>query len=291
MFPVNLELSKFFPKIEMTWQNPNKITNLIFDIEENTSLENLVKLNNEIGNLGVEALMIRCFYTYSLKVLKELIIVYADSPLNYLKDIQIDIVYQKGYEKEFLKIINEISILSIVSSINIYSVEIINSMKFKSDKISIIQKKIINHKNCGVIDDNINSIDLNLISESQKHNSCLNRKLSIDAKGNIKNCPSIPQNYGNINDTTLEEALNHKDFKKYWNITKDQIEVCKDCEFRYICTDCRAYTERTHFNKEGLDISKPLKCGYDPYKGEWQEWSTNPLKEKAINYYGINEIL
>jgi len=101
----------------------------------------------------------------------------------------------------------------------------------------------------------------------------------------------MSQSFGNIKDTTLEKALLHPDFKKYWNLTKDEIEVCKDCEFRYICTDCRAYTERTHTNAEGLDISKPLKCGYNPYTGEWQEWSTNPLKEKAIKYYGMEELV
>ncbi|WP_449401633.1 SPASM domain-containing protein [Chryseobacterium wanjuense] len=109
--------------------------------------------------------------------------------------------------------------------------------------------------------------------------------------GNIKNCPAMPQNFGNIKDTTLEKAVNHLDFKKYWNLTKDNIEICKDCEFRYICTDCRAYTERTNNNNDGLDISKPLKCGYNPYTGEWQEWSTSPLKQKAIQHYGMEKII
>jgi hypothetical protein len=60
--------------------------------------------------------------------------------------------------------------------------------------------------------------------------------------------------------------------------------VCKDCEFRYICTDCRAYLEDPY-----NEYSKPLKCGYDPYTGEWSEWSTNPLKQAAIKYYGMEE--
>ena len=30
----------------------------------------------------------------------------------------------------------------------------------------------------------------------------------------------MPKSFGNIKDLTLEEALNHKDFKKYWNINK-----------------------------------------------------------------------
>ncbi len=96
----------------------------------------------------------------------------------------------------------------------------------------------------------------------------------------------MSQSFGNIKDTTLKKALDHKDFKKYWNITKDQIEVCKDCEFRYVCTDCRAYKE----NPED-DYSKPLKCGYNPYTNIWGEWSTNPLKEIAIEYYGMEDLV
>ena len=100
----------------------------------------------------------------------------------------------------------------------------------------------------------------------------------------------MSQSFGNIKDTTFGEALNHVDFKKYWTVTKDQIEVCKDCEFRHICTDCRAYTERNHFDGD-MDLSKPLKCGYSPYKGEWEEWSTNSLKQKAIEFYGMQELI
>ncbi len=96
----------------------------------------------------------------------------------------------------------------------------------------------------------------------------------------------MPESFGNIRDTTLMEAIEKPGFKKYWNITKDQIAVCKDCEFRYICTDCRAYKE-----DPDDDYSKPLKCGYDPYTGVWEEWSTNPLKQKAIDFYGMREIV
>jgi SPASM domain peptide maturase of grasp-with-spasm system len=139
---------------------------------------------------------------------------------------------------------------------------------------------------CGVIASHYFITHLQAISESLHHNSCLNRKIAIDIDGNIKNCPSMSQSFGNIRDTTLREALDHPDFKKYWNITKDQIAVCKDCEFRYICTDCRAYLE----NPED-QYSKPLKCGYNPYTCEWEEWSTNPLKQKAIDYYGMRDVL
>ena len=157
--------------------------------------------------------------------------------------------------------------------------------------IHFAKKEYFYLKSCGEINKEYFSCNNINYQEANKFNSCLHKKIAIDKDGNIKNCPSMPQSFGNIKDTTLEEALNHQDFKKYWNLTKDNIEVCKDCEFRYICTDCRAYTERTHTNSEGLDISKPLKCGYNPYTGEWEEWSTNPLKEKAIKYYGMEDLI
>lgn len=287
IFSVNKDTMNSFPNIELNWQNPNRITNIIFDIEKDTSIDNLIKLDNEIGFLGVEALLIRCFNRELFRDIKILIEFYGNSQNNYLRDIQLDIAYNNNYGKENIKIINDIANLPVISSINIYYPDVLDIKKFKSDKISLIQKKVTNCKGCGVIDNNIDSINLNLISEAQRHNTCLNRKLSVDSDGFIKNCPSMSQSFGNIKNSTLVQALNYKDFKKYWNLTKDKIETCKDCEFRYICTDCRAYTERSH-TVDGLDISKPLKCGYDPYTGEWQEWSTNPLKQNAIQFYENN---
>ena len=103
-----------------------------------------------------------------------------------------------------------------------------------------------------------------LMFESKKFNNCLNRKLSIDTKGEIKNCPSMKRSFGNVSNTSLEAALNDEEFKWAWEINKDKVKVCKDCEFRYICTDCRAFTV------DPDDIySKPAKCKYDPYTSTW----------------------
>ncbi|UOU97261.1 grasp-with-spasm system SPASM domain peptide maturase [Chryseobacterium daecheongense] len=143
----------------------------------------------------------------------------------------------------------------------------------------------INHQHhCGIIDNSLFSIHISTYTESLAHNSCLNRKISIDTEGNIKNCPSMKESYGNISNTSLEEALQKQGFKKYWNITKDQITKCKDCEFRYVCTDCRAYLD-----DPDNPYSAPLKCGYNPYTCEWEEWSTHPLKQNAINHYHFEE--
>ena len=152
--------------------------------------------------------------------------------------------------------------------------------------IILTQDEITSSNHCGIISPDYFTINIKTFTEAQKHNTCLNRKISIDTEGYIRNCPSMKEHYGNIKDTTLQQALEHPDFKKYWFVNKDQISVCKDCEFRYICTDCRAYIE----NPEDM-YSKPLKCGYNPYTCEWEEWSTNPLKQKAIDHYAMRELV
>ena len=33
--------------------------------------------------------------------------------------------------------------------------------------------------------------------------------------------------------------------------------------------------------------SPPLKCGYDPYSCEWEDWATDPRKEMTLMHYGL----
>ncbi len=51
------------------------------------------------------------------------------------------------------------------------------------------------------------------------------------------------KNYGHYLENKLSEVIENKDFKQYWNLSKDRVSVCRNCEFRYICSNCRAYTE------------------------------------------------
>ena len=99
--------------------------------------------------------------------------------------------------------------------------------------------------------------------ENKLFNSCLNRKIAVDEHGNIGNCPSMEKKFGSVKENSLLTVAKRNDFKKVWKLNKDAIEICKDCEFRYICSDCRAYTEN------GI-TSKPAKCSYDPYTGIWE---------------------
>lgn len=279
------ELSTFRNTSEFK-ETPSYADYLILDVNNSGVLDDV--LIQQICDLRIKYLQIR-FSELELNDTINLI-----SKLNLLNDSNInEVSVVVNYDLQLVKFIREnhykISnkfLHFVLHSSNEQGVE-----SFDHVHLSIIKNKINIPLSCGLIDlKNIN-LNRNFYLEAQQHNSCLHKKIAIDVEGNIKNCPSMLQSFGNIRDITLENALNHTEFKKYWNLAKDSIEVCKDCEFRYICTDCRAYTERTNVNNEGLDTSKPLKCGYNPYTGEWEEWSTNPLKQRAIEYYGMQNLI
>lgn len=248
-------------------EEPKQITNAIIDIIDDFYwLDDVV---NQLTKLNCEAVELRLFKKFSLNNIGLFLEKFNDTSI---RSIEVLVPYSKGIN---MKKLMELRLgYSRLRKIILHSSRK-NSFYDHFEFYVFFTKEIIDSKKCcGIVDPYYFISKTDFFVESKNFNSCLNRKISIDENGYIKNCPSLNSNYGNIKNTSLQEALNHPDFKHYWNITKDKIDVCKDCEFRYICTDCRAYT----VDSDNV-FSKPLKCGYNPYTNEWQSWSTSPLKK------------
>ncbi len=145
-------------------------------------------------------------------------------------------------------------------------------------------KERITDQSCGCVQPFYFNSTLGHYTESLTHNTCLNRKIAIDQHGNIKNCPGTSISYGNTQQRNLRAVFQSDEFRAYWSITKDQIQVCSICEYRRMCTDCRAYIE----NPDDL-FSKPLKCGYDPHECTWSHWRHLPQKFKATAFYQLTK--
>lgn len=283
-FITHNDWDKNFLPLSDDFQEVSRISNIFIEID---SIHILDKIKDSINNLGVKHLTIYSTKELSLEECQNIDNTFKDS---VLEGIEIYAPFHNTLDKAFFQTLNQ-------TTTRIY-----NFIFFNCTEIPFRTKETFrftinfNHENlkisaCGKVDLKYFNTNLPKVFEATHHNSCLHKKIGIDLDGNIKNCPLMPEKYGNIHQSSLEEVLIQSDFKKYWNLTKDKIETCKDCEFRYICTDCRAYTERTHNNDEGLDISKPLKCGYDPYTGNWEDWSKNPLKQKAMEHYNMEGVL
>ena len=283
---IECDVSECYPRINLNnfFESVFLIDNCIIDRNQESSYD-IIKLLEQLDNLNCKYIQLR-YFNYNDEVYD--LINFLNFKKSFIQNVEIII---EKIDVNFPKL-EEL----FYGNLRVNKLILTNSTKtdildIKDGRVFIeVENKISDCKSCGNISNNNFYINKINIKESFNHNSCLHKKISIDKDGNIKNCPSMQQSFGNIKDTTLEEALNHPDFKKYWNVNKDMIAVCKDCEFRHICTDCRAYTERTHF-EEDIDLSNPLKCGYNPYTNEWAEWSTNPLKQKAIEYYGMQELV
>ncbi|MGX5686946.1 grasp-with-spasm system SPASM domain peptide maturase [Chryseobacterium cucumeris] len=265
-----------FPPLSFEHHEPSAITNLFIEMED---IGIIKKIFPSIENLGIKHLVI-----YSLKPLplKDCIEIDEIFKTSVLSGIEIFSPFHQEVNLPFIQALQK-------NTVRIYSLIFYNcpeapfkvkdeyrfSLNFLKDDLKISA--------CGKVELKYFNTNITKVIEAVNHNSCLYKKVGIDRKGDIKNCPLMSESFGNIHKHSLENTVNQPEFTKYWNLTKDQIEICKDCEFRYVCTDCRAYTENTLKNKEGLNISKPLKCGYNPYTGAWDDWSKNPLKQEIFN--------
>lgn len=264
------------PSIEFFY--PSVISNAIIECGSNT-IKSTEKILAELDELKCYFINIRVFDDINIEMICSLI----NSETYSFTNISIFCSSPRNISGANLEILFDS--MPLLDNIVVFSAKD-KFTKIIHGKSYIGLNEPLNSKSCGII--GLDHFHLNnlLYYESLNHNSCLNKKISVDINGNIKNCPSMEKNYGNIIDTTLSEVLLNDDFTKYWNIKKDNIVKCRDCEFRHMCIDCRAYID-----DPGDVYSAPLKCGYDPYTGIWEEWSTNPLKQEAITYYGMKHLV
>lgn len=98
------------------------------------------------------------------------------------------------------------------------------------------------------------------------HN-CFSEQMCIGSDGAVYPCLAERKiSYGNVKKQSLSDIFLNKTAKKIRSLNKDKIEICKDCEYRYCCFDCRI--KAGDFLQTAYH-SKPSLCSYDPYHGQW----------------------
>ncbi len=104
------------------------------------------------------------------------------------------------------------------------------------------------------------SISLESVSKMVSGHNCFSTRLYIDANMNVYPCVMEREfKHGNLLGNKLSDILNTEVF----DLTKDKIKSCKECEFRYACMDCRP-------DRLGEDLyAKPWYCAYVPEEGKW----------------------
>lgn len=95
---------------------------------------------------------------------------------------------------------------------------------------------------------------------------CLGGTISVTPSGKVLPCPMFRDEVlGDLKNEKLYEVFRRGRIYDFWRLTKDEINRCNDCEFRYSCHDCRALE---------ASLTKDLKgkrlCSYDPYENLWK---------------------
>jgi SPASM domain peptide maturase of grasp-with-spasm system len=250
---------QLFPEIDLTWRSPHQITNAIVDVDARSE-HDFGAILRDLDDLGCNALELRCFDTGALPRVREVLLAAQSTGL---RAIELLVPYageaaENGY-RELCREFPRISRISVHSAPHDRRTE-------AGVRVSVVYRRDVvdGAACCGQVHPGYFLFTLQSFIEAQSHNSCLNRKIAVDARGEIRNCPSLPRSYGNVREVSLHAALAQRDFRDLWSINKDQIAVCRDCELRYVCTDCRAYVTSADDR-----FAKPAKCSYDPYTARW----------------------
>jgi SPASM domain peptide maturase of grasp-with-spasm system len=247
----------YFPTVDLAWSSPLKVTNAIIDLNQHSNY-NFEAAVLQLDLLGTEALQIRIYtryhYSYVIMLLKTI-----QQITKRLRVVQLVLTFDESLcDKEFTEALDNIPMLN---SIVIHSCPFEKTNKNSLYTIDFVKDIIRDEGSCGCISPGYFTPHLSHVSEASAFNTCLNRKISIDVNGKVKNCPSMKTEFGNIDNVELDDIIEMDSFKSIWSISKSQVNVCKVCEYRLVCTDCRAYLENLY--------DKPKKCKYDPYIGKW----------------------
>ena len=107
-----------------------------------------------------------------------------------------------------------------------------------------------------------------MYTESLHFNSYYNRKIFINLQGDVSAGPLCESFFGNVNEQGFDwnTVLKHKDVKEIWELSKDKISVCNNCEFRHMCVDSRV--PQKHSN--GTEWYHATECNYNPFIAKWK---------------------
>ncbi len=243
-----------FPDISTTFRTPYKILTAVINFSQKSKydLENVLV---QFVKMGCQLVQIRIFNNIDLKKINNMLKSIAHSRIRlielFLKDY--------GYDQEDLCSLlnNSFRLNIIIHSINSDIIDI------RKDGLILTKETIGTHQK-EIISIGTMVCNLPFFNESMNFNVGLNRKVSIDYDGNIKNFVNHLKSFGNVNKIKIENAIKQKVFQELWNIRNDNIEKCKDCEYRYMCLS------NSDIIKKDSRFYKVDDCNYDPYSGKWK---------------------
>jgi SPASM domain peptide maturase of grasp-with-spasm system len=267
-------IADLFPSLNLQWKHYAEITNTLIDLNNNE-----VDINKffshvlpQLETLSCKTIQVNFLKTINYENLFAFLERFSDTQVHLLV-INLPYILLTAEETEKLyKIQPRLNCLCYYSS----PPDLDGNNKHEN---SFYFEKGIQVRNNNIISANYFTTNIVFFTESQQFNTYYNRKISIDATGNIKNTPEQTKSYGSIKTTPLKTVLQNDEFKTLWNIHKGMIDVCKDCEYRHMCVDSCDLVKR----KDGTWY-RAKECNYNPFIAKW----ANEEDYKSLSECGIH---
>lgn len=240
-----------FPNLSLKFERPFLLDIIFIELD---SLSNSKKsLLEEVNTLGCTQVVIVTHQSIVIDTLKEVIDLLSESKIQI-----IDLITK--YDSEIVTHILELHNISPRLRKTIFFDSLNNT---NDNYIEFTSKNLNNILTKRIKDTNDLIINQDAYFESLKHNLFFNRKVYISDNGDIKHYFNENEFYGNIKNCTIQSIVNSNDFQNLWNITKEDIEECKNCEFRYLCPDNRIplIINNKYFHE--------TLCKYNPKEAKW----------------------
>lgn len=247
-----------FPPLSLAWDHPSHITNAIVDVDA-VDKHDYDRLVRELDSVGVKAIQWRYPHPISRGQLEAMLRALDASRINFVEIILPYTARLADAEQQQL-----LAQFQRLACIRYFGASHLRRLDVESGCLIIEQPGELILDTCCAVDSYGNfSCNSDLFTEQQQHHVCLNRKLYIDAGGSIRNCPSTQRTFGQLYSRPLLNIVQSQDFQKLWRISRDQMQGCRDCEFRFVCvaSDC-AEVEKAYPGP----FLKPRICRYDPYR-------------------------
>lgn len=259
-----------FPEIKWDFQSPYIISNAVIYFNDITNKNTLFQ---QLSGMGTESIGF-VLRKLSCEVVSE---IHAKVKGKRFKSIQIFYENISDAYENILKIIP--SLTPLLTHIFLFNCE--ESGVIKNNNVVIIKTKsplsIIRETKSFSSPKNF-AVNIMHFRESLRFNTFLNCKVAIDEDGEIKNAFNSNQSFGNISNNDIKSIVSTIGFQKHWFVHKGLIDVCKDCEFRHICSDNRIPKQRvdsTWYHES--------ECNYNPYIAKWSdEAGYKSVKESVI---------
>lgn len=246
--------------ISTKWENPHWITNAIIDVSNNEYLKIIFLLLA----LNVKNFELRIFPEIDENKIPLILKMFNNSSAQ-----SIDLVFENDKMKNKVASLTKRykRIRNIFFLNNLH-----NEVKFSNSNFgNIIQLKAseTNIKNVSVVHPEYFMVNIELYTESNNFNNYFNRKFYFSKDNRISNAPEISLSSWNTSKIKSKEQLlsviKTKAFQRYWHVCKSQIDICSDCEFRYMCVDPRVPLKRKRRN-----WYFETECNYNPYIAKWK---------------------